>query len=58
MKSGIFFMESREQENARKHVTQKIRRISMALDKRDYWNIFMLAGMLGVALGSLLYSLF
>jgi hypothetical protein len=59
MKSGIIFMElfEYEQQPERKFIIQKMKRISVALDKGDYWNTILLAGLLGITLGSLLFLL-
>jgi hypothetical protein len=57
MESGIFFIDPWE-DSKRKHVIQKIKRISIALNKSDYWTTVLLAAVLGIALGCFFYLIF
>jgi hypothetical protein len=57
MESGIFFIDPRE-DSKRKHVIQKIKRISITLNDREYWTTVLLAATLGIALGCFFYLLF
>ena len=54
MESGIFFIEPRE-DSKRKHVIQKIKRISNALNSADNWSAAILVLTFGIVLGSFFY---
>jgi hypothetical protein len=55
----MFYMELNEGKERRNHVIQKIKRISLSMDRSDFWNVLLLVGLgLMIVTGVIYYFFF
>jgi len=53
-----FFMELRDETEKQNHVIRKIKRISVAMDRGEFWTIILITGLLGLSVIVLSYYFF